>query len=141
MDITICKKFIRSALGKEILKIQEQTGKLYISLKPSSVLRCMSILYSDQKLKFESLSDSFAVNFEGKGISIYYQLLSCKLNSNIFIVTNLGAIKIMQSLTILFENANWLEREIFDMFGVQFNDHPDMRRILNNHDHSCFPMM
>ena len=101
----------------------------------------MSILHSDQNLKFQSVADIFAVDFKDKGIFIYYQLLSYKLNSSIFIVTNLGAIKIMQSITILFENANWLEREIFDMFGVQFNDHPDMRRILNNHDHSCFPMI
>lgn len=136
------KKIIKSVLGKDIVKTAELNDNFYIYLRNSSILRCISILKSNIELNFSVLVDCFAVDCiqKSKCFSIYYQLISYKLQKTIFIVTDIQENELMQSLTILFDNANWYEREIFDMFGITFNDHPDMRRILNPHDHNSFPL-
>jgi NADH-quinone oxidoreductase subunit C len=135
------KTLIKEALGREIIRTSEHNGFLYVHLKSPSVLRCMSILSSNASLKLTTLADCFAVDFKRKGISIYYQLINYESNLCVFIVTNISRNGMIQSVSLLFENANWLEREIFDMFGILFHDHPDMRRLLNNHDYNLFPLM
>lgn len=143
MNNNDCQKLIKSLLGKDISEIKLLSGNLYFSINQNSVLRCMSILNSNTETLFSTLTDCFAVDYlrQRGEFSIYYQLHSYKLDKNIFIVTNVKENEQVQSATVLFENANWYEREIFDMFGIKFNDHPDMRRILNRDDTFGFPML
>ncbi len=143
MNNNDCQKLIKSLLGKDISEIKLSNGNLYFSINQNSVLRCMSILNSNTGTLFSTLTDCFAVDYlKQRGeFSIYYQLHSYKLDKNIFIVTNVKENEQVQSATVLFENANWYEREIFDMFGIKFSDHPDMRRILNRDNISGFPML
>lgn len=138
-----CQKLVKSILGKDILKIDYLNGNLYFNISQSVVLRCMSILGSNTETLFSSLTDCFAVDYlklRGE-FSIFYQLHSYKLDKNIFVVTNIKENDQIQSMTVLFENANWYEREIFDMFGIKFSDHPDMRRILNCDDSLAFSLL
>lgn len=143
MNNTDFEKLIKSILGKDISEIKENAGNLYFVINQGAILRCLSILSSNTETLFSALTDCFAVDYlEQKGVfSIYYQLHSYKLDKNIFLVNNIRPNDKVQSVTVLFENANWYEREIFDMFGIMFNDHPDMRRILNRDDISGFPMI
>jgi NADH-quinone oxidoreductase subunit C len=66
--------------------------------------------------------------------------MSYTLHDRLFVVTNIPADAPAQSITIVFENANWYEREIFDMFGVSFKDHPDLERILTPNGYTSFPL-
>ena len=143
MNNNDCQKLIKSILGKNVSSIAVNGDNLYFTISQNSALRCMSILSSNTESLFSSLTDCFAVDYtKQRGeFAIYYQLHSCKLDQSIFIVINVKKDVQMQSATVLFENANWYEREIFDMFGIIFNDHPDMRRILNRDNISGFPML
>ena len=143
MNNNECQKLIKSILGKNISNIDVSCDNLYFSISQNLVLRCMSILNSNAETLFSSLIDCFAVDYtqQRDEFSIYYQLHSYKIDKSIFIVTNVKKNVQMQSATVLFENANWYEREIFDMFGIVFNDHPDMRRILSRDEIRGFPML
>lgn len=136
------KKLIESALGSEIIESIENNGNFYIKIKQASLIRVSSILFSNAGLRFCSLINCFAVDFlkEFSVFSIYYQLLSFQLKKTLFLVTDVKEYESLQSLTILFKNVDWYEREIFDMFGMIFNDHPDMRRLLNDYDYANFPL-
>jgi NADH-quinone oxidoreductase subunit C len=136
------KKKIKQVLGNNIIKTYSEIDQYYINIKSKNVLRGISILYVNSELLFNSLVDCFAVDFIkiNKTFAIYYQLLSYKLQSKLFVITEISEGEITQSLSMLFENANWFEREIFDMFGIQFNDHLDMRRLLNHDNFSEFPL-
>ena len=138
-----CQKLVKSILGKEISKTDYVNNNLYFNINQSVVLRCMSILGSNTETLFSSLTDCFAIDYlKQRGeFSIFYQLHSYKLDKNIFIVTSIKESDRIQSMTVLFENANWYEREIFDMFGIKFSDHPDMRRILNCDIKSGFQLL
>ncbi|MDR1034335.1 MAG: NADH-quinone oxidoreductase subunit C [Holosporales bacterium] len=130
-------ELLRTKLGDDefIEAIEEEGGSLYLHVRPSSLLKCVSILQLDRILMFSSLVDCFAVNppkhFSGENgdISIYYQLVSYLLGKHLFIITDIPDRKNAQSLTGVFWNSDWYEREIFEAFGVSFDDHPNMNPI------------
>jgi NADH-quinone oxidoreductase subunit C len=136
------KKKIKQILGSDIIKTYDNFGQFYITINSKNILRIVSILNANSELAFSSLTDYFAADFIqiNKTFAIYYQLVSYNLKSSLFITTDILEGEIMQSISLLFENANWFEREIFDMFGIQFNNHPDMRRLLNRPDFPSFPL-
>ncbi len=135
-----CRKLIESVLENEISKIEILNDYLYITIYPNTVLRSLSILNSNMQLSFEALIDCFAVDYlKQRGVfTIFYQLHSYKIDKTIFIKTDALEDDNVQSVSMLFPNANWYEREIFDMFGIKFFDHPDLRRILNHHTDKHF---
>lgn len=135
-----CRKLIESILENEISKIEILNDNLYINIYPNLVLKSLSILNSNTRLLFETLTDCFAVDYlKQHGVfSIFYQLHSYKIDKTIFIKTNISKDDSIQSVSMLFPNANWYEREIFDMFGINFFDHPDLRRILSHYTDGHF---
>jgi NADH:ubiquinone oxidoreductase subunit C len=108
-------------------EVINKNGYDYIHLDQSSIIKSVSILMKS----YPTLVDCFAVDFleQHNYFSIYYQLLNYDVKKNIFVVTNIRKNKKAQSLIDLFENINWYEREIFDMFGIRFKGHPDLRHI------------
>ncbi|MDR1289486.1 MAG: NADH-quinone oxidoreductase subunit C [Holosporales bacterium] len=121
-------EILRGRVGDGLIGSTEENGGLYLRIRPQSILICTSILQSDRSLAFSSLVDCFASS-EGGGISIYYQLVSYLLGERLFIVTEIPKGESAQSLTVVFWNVDWYEREIFETFGVSFIDHPNMRPI------------
>lgn len=126
------KKKVKQILGNDIVRTYANFDNLYIFIKPRNVLRNISILNSNSEFGGFQLTDCFAEDQlqNKKRFFIYYHLLSYALKKPLFVVTDIQDGEMLQSLTILFQNANWFEREIFDMFGIQFFDHPDIRRLL-----------
>ena len=135
------QKKIKQILGSDIVKTYANFDQLYVYIKQRNVLRNVSILNSNSEFGGFQLVDCFAEDClqDKKCFFIYYQLLSYVTKQSLFVVTDVQDGEMVQSLTILFENANWFEREIFDMFGIQFYDHPDMRRLLAKNENG-FPL-
>lgn len=91
---------------------------------------------------FRQLIDLFAVDYPSKSkrFFIYYNLTSLRLNFRVFFYTLAGEFDFVQSLTSVFKGANWLEREVWDMYGVFFANHPDLRRILTDYGFAGYPL-
>ncbi|MDR0942198.1 MAG: NADH-quinone oxidoreductase subunit C [Holosporales bacterium] len=139
----ICDELIKEVLGGVVSRIDSINGNRYVHINSESLLKCMSILSSSKGTQFLALTDCFAVDFlKEKGVfSVYYQLRSYEFDTTIFVVTDMGAKEQIQSLTEIFENANWYEREIFDMFGIKFSGHPNMTRLFNENLVDEFPLL
>ena len=139
MNNVSCQRLVNSILGELVVSTQISGGILYIQVSSDVVLRCMTILATNSESLFASLTDCFAVTYNSakQYHEIYYQLHSYKLNTTIFVVAtirndNLIQSATIQSATILFSNANWYEREIFEKNGINFANHPNLANILES---------
>ena len=97
---------------------------------------------TNDKCKFKQLIDITAVDYPEKDrrFKVVYLLLSHEFNSRIVINCNIKEGEIIPSVTSIFPAANWMEREIFDMYGIKFTDHPDLRRILTDYVFEGYPL-
>tara|TARA_Y100000590_G_scaffold383369_1_gene453944 strand:+ start:349 stop:918 length:570 start_codon:yes stop_codon:yes gene_type:complete len=118
----------------------EIRGQLIFVLDRSKILECLSFLKNDKDLKFNMLHD-LTCNQKSKGLEIVYQLHSV---DNSYWITLKSLIPfeslVAPSATSVFVAADWHEREAFDMFGLKFTDHPDLRRILLPDDWEGHPL-
>ena len=92
--------------------------------------------------KFKQLIDITAVDYpeNERRFKIVYLLLSHEFNSRIIISFHIKENEIVTSITSVFPSANWMEREVFDMYGINFKDHPDLRRILTDYNFEGYPL-
>ena len=99
-------------------------------------------LKTNLKCKFRQLIDIVAADYpsEEKRFRIYYLLLSHENNSRIKISVSLNIDEKISSITKIYPSANWMEREVFDMYGIKFKGHPDLRRILTDYNFKGFPL-
>ena len=99
-------------------------------------------LKSHDKLKFRQLIDIAGVDYpeEEKRFKLIYLLLSHEMNRRIKISINFEIGKKIPTITKVYPSANWMEREVFDMYGVEFVDHPDLRRILTDYNFNGHPL-
>ena len=114
-----------------ILEVTNQFGDEIISFKKESLLDIARFL-KEKPYEYDMLLDETCVDFKGELLrfEMVYHFLSLKLNDRIRLKTRLDESDArIESLTPLWKNANWLEREIFDMFGIEFDHHPYLRRI------------
>ena len=102
----------------------------------------MIFLKTHSSTKFKQLIDITAVDYpeRDKRFKMVYLLLSHEKNSRIKIEFDIKEGEILSSLTSIFPSANWMEREVFDMYGVEFKDHPDLRRILTDYGFKGHPL-
>ncbi len=108
-------------------------GDAVATVSLASLLRIMEFLKSDARLSFNVLVDITAVDYLGREprFEVVYHLLSLSFNNRLRIKVGVPGDKPeLASLTALWGNANWLEREVWDMFGIEFEGHPDLTRIL-----------
>lgn len=120
---------------------------LIIYIKKSNIIDFLKFIKNDNNLSFKILIDVFGidlatypVNIHNKRFEIVYNLLSLKLNSRITIKTSIDIDESVFSVSSVFPTANWFEREVFDMFGINFNNHPDLRRILTDYNFEGHPL-
>ncbi len=99
-------------------------------------------LKTNDNTKFRQLIDITAVDYpeNEKRFKLVYLFLSHELNQRIVLTYNINENQHISSLTKIFPSANWMEREIFDMYGINFSDHPDLRRILTDYGFEGFPL-
>ena len=121
----------------------EDFGLLTVEAEREVIADVLAYLKTDPSLKFIFLTDITAIHYpeQEKAITVVYHLHSLTTNTRIRVKVQLSVDDLhIPSATPLWEGANWMERETYDFFGVIFDGHPDLRRILNVDDMTVFPM-
>jgi NADH-quinone oxidoreductase subunit C len=136
-------KRIGEKFDQQVTVVGEPYGLLTVETSREQIINLLTFLKTDDALRFIFLTDITAIHYpeQEKQIGIIYHLHSLTTNTRIRIKVFLtdGDVHI-PSATILWDGANWMERETYDFFGVIFDGHPDLRRILNVDDMTAFPM-
>ena len=136
------EKFINSELSSKINKSIIENDELLIEIGEKDLIEVVQFLKSNEKLKFKQLIDLAGVDYpeEEKRFNLIYLLLSHENNYRIKILLKLETSQTINSITKIFPSANWMEREVFDMYGIKFKNHPDLRRILTDYNFEGFPL-
>lgn len=136
------EKHIQNLLGNDVVSLTEKTGDLFVITRGSALVRVATILYSDPELEFKSLIDALAIDmlFQKNKFEIYYQLYSDKIRRHLFLGVEISEFETVPSLSLVFKSASWYEREIFDMFGILFSNHNNLRRILTSPESQGFSL-
>ena len=136
------EKAINSELTTKILSSNIKHNQINICIEDNNLIEVMIFLKTHSTTKFKQLIDITAVDYpeRDKRFKMVYLLLSHEKNSRIKIEFDIKEGEILSSLTSIFPSANWMEREVFDMYGVEFKDHPDLRRILTDYGFKGHPL-
>ena len=119
-----------------------KNDELNISVAPSNIASFVEFLRSDNRCKFSTLVDITGVDYPDrtKRFDVVYHLLSMYQNHRIRLKISIRENEAAHSIVSVHPSANWFEREVFDMFGILFRDHPDLRRILTDYGFQGFPL-
>jgi len=136
------EKKINSELTTKINDSKIVHEQLYLSIDNEDLLDVILFLKTNKDTKFKQLIDITAVDYpeNSKRFKMVYLFLSHQFNQRIIISSLINENEVVQSLTKIFPSANWMEREVFDMYGVKFKDHPDLRRILTDYGFEGHPL-
>ena len=142
MSLINLEKKINSELTTKINSSRINHDQLEIQINKDSLLDVVIFLKKDNSTKFRQLIDITAVDYIGSEnrFKMIYLFLSHEYNLRINITFYINENEVVNSLTKIFPSANWMEREVFDMYGIKFNDHPDLRRILTDYGFSGHPL-
>ena len=136
------EKKINSELTTKINSSKVKHEQLYLNIDSEDIIDVLLFLKTNQATKFKQLIDITAVDFleNEKRFKIVYLLLSHEFNTRVLVDSYINDSEIIPSITKIFPSANWMEREVFDMYGISFKDHPDLRRILTDYNFDGFPL-
>ena len=136
------EKTVNSGLTTTVKKSQINFDQLFIDVEVEDIISTILFLKTNEKCKFKQLIDITAVDYpqREKRFKIIYLLLSHENNLRIVININIDEEINVPSITKIFPSANWMEREVFDMYGISFKDHPDLRRILTDYGFEGYPL-
>ena len=124
------------------IEISDDFNQLQISISTNQILDVVDFIKNDEACEFRQITDIAGVDFPDrqKRFDVIYHFLSFKHNSRLRIKIIIGEDESIPSITSIFPAANWFEREAFDMYGIQFKDHPDLRRILTDYGFEGYPL-
>ena len=125
-----------------VLSWEVAFGELTVTIAPSSLVSFVDFLKTDGASKFSSLVDITAVDYptRAKRFDVIYHFLSMYQNHRIRMRTQIREDEMVPSIIDVYPASNWFEREIFDMFGILFTGHPDLRRILTDYGFRGYPL-
>ena len=136
------EKLINSELTTKINSSKINHNELKLFLDKEDIIDVILFLKNRPETKFRQLIDITAVDFPEKEnrFKLVYLLLSHEKNLRVNLEFEIKENDKAKSLTSIFPSANWMEREVFDMYGIIFNDHPDLRRILTDYNFKGHPL-
>ena len=136
------EKIINSELSSKIQNSLIENEELLIEINENNLIEVVQFLKSNEKCKFRQLIDIAGVDYpeNEKRFELVYLLLSHEYNHRIKLLIKFEINQIINSITKIFPSANWMEREVFDMYGVKFKNHPDLRRILTDYGFKGHPL-
>jgi NADH-quinone oxidoreductase subunit C len=140
--VTDLERTVNSGLTTTIKKSEINFDQLFIDIDIENIISTILFLKTNEKCRFKQLIDITAVDYpeKEKRFKIVYLLLSHEKNLRIVINTHINEKVVVPSITKIFPSANWMEREVFDMYGISFKDHPDLRRILTDYGFEGYPL-
>jgi NADH-quinone oxidoreductase subunit C len=133
---------ILAALGADVLSSSTAFGELTINIARPSITKVLTTLRDDTACQFEILIDIAGVDYPARGnrFDVVYHLLSPRLNQRIRVKLETNDADPVASVIPVFPAANWFEREAYDMFGILFSGHPDLRRLLTDYGFQGHPL-
>ena len=136
------EQLVNSELTSKVKKTSIVFNELLIETSGEDLINVINFLKSHDKLKFRQLIDIAGVDYpeDEKRFKLIYLLLSHEKNIRIKISINFEIGKKIPTITKIYPSANWMEREVFDMYGVEFIGHPDLRRILTDYNFEGYPL-
>ena len=141
-NLSDLEKKINSELATKIKTTKINHDHICINIENENLLEVVLFLKNNNETKFKQLIDITAVDYPEKSqrFKMVYLFLSHKFNQRIILSFFLNENELVSSLTKIFPAANWMEREVFDMYGIKFKNHPDLRRILTDYNFEGFPL-
>ena len=136
------EKIINSDLSTKIQNSLIENDELIIEINENELIEVIQFLKTNDKCKFRQLIDIAGVDYPDneKRFKLIYLFLSHENNIRIKLSINFEANQLINSITKIFPSANWMEREVFDMYGIKFKNHPDLRRILTDYGFKGHPL-
>ena len=136
------EKKINSELTTKINNTFVKHNQVYVEIDREDLIDVVLFIKTNQDIKFRQLIDITVVDYpeETKRFKVVYLFLSHEYNQRIILSYFINENELISSLTSVFPSANWMEREVFDMYGVNFKDHPDLRRILTDYGFEGHPL-
>jgi len=141
-NLTDLEKKINSELTTKIKKTEIRHEQLYVNIDNEDLIDVTLFIKSNVNTKFRQLMDITVVDYPEnvQRFKVVYLFLSHEFNQRIILSYLISENEVIPSLTPIYPAANWMEREVFDMYGVKFKDHPDMRRILTDYGFEGHPL-
>ncbi len=141
-DLTALAAHLTEALPGAVSGSRLNVGELAIDVVPGEILRVMSFLRDDPACEFKILVDICGVDWpeRAKRFDVVYHLLSLTKNMRLRVHVHVAEDEAVPSIVAVYPAANWFERETFDMYGIAFADHPDLRRLLTDYGFSGHPL-
>tara|TARA_B100000945_G_scaffold227043_1_gene183713 strand:- start:1359 stop:1976 length:618 start_codon:yes stop_codon:yes gene_type:complete len=141
-DIQELEKAVNSELASKIKKSTISFNEIMLELDVENLFSIVQFLKSNDNCKFKQLIDIAGVDFpeRDKRFRLIYLLLSHEKNLRIKLCIDFESSKSIPSIVKIFPSANWMEREVFDMYGIKFTNHPDLRRILTDYGFKGHPL-
>ena len=142
LNLIDLEKKINSELTTKIKKSEIKHDQLYLSIEAKDLIDVSLFIKSNKGTKFRQLIDVTAVDYpeNTQRFKVVYLFLSHEFNQRIILSYFISENEVIPSLTSVYPAANWMEREVFDMYGVKFKDHPDLRRILTDYGFEGHPL-
>ena len=136
------EKKINSELGTKINTSEIKHNQIYLEIDSEDLIDVVLFVKTNKDTKFRQLIDITVVDYpeRSKRFKIVYLFLSHEFNQRMILSYDISENEVIASLTPIFPSANWMEREVFDMYGVSFKDHPDLRRILTDYGFEGHPL-
>ena len=136
------EKLINSKLSSKIRSSSIDNQELSIEIGENDLVDVVQFLKLDENCKFKQLIDIAGVDYpeNDKRFELIYLFLSHENNTRIKLLIKFEINQIINSVTKIFPSANWMEREVFDMYGIKFKNHPDLRRILTDYGFKGHPL-
>tara|TARA_B110000971_G_scaffold67654_1_gene69352 strand:- start:73 stop:681 length:609 start_codon:yes stop_codon:yes gene_type:complete len=142
INLTDLEKKINSELTTKIKKSDIRHKQLYINIDIEDLIVVTLFIKNNVNTKFRQLVDITVVDYpeDTQRFKVVYLFLSHEFNQRIILSYMISENEMIPSLTSIYPAANWMEREAFDMYGVKFKDHPDLRRILTDYGFEGHPL-
>ena len=135
-------ELISDVLDNEIVSTEIANDQLLVTTRPDCIVKVLTHLRDDSQCQFRQLMDIAGVDYPERAdrFDVVYQLLSMKQNQRVTVKLQTNEETPVPSVTGVFSTAAWFERECWDMYGVMFSDHPDLRRILTDYGFRGYPL-